>query len=388
MSFFADPAVRRNPFPLYDQMRSRCPVQQVPGADIWVIFDYEGVNRTLNDPEVFSSRAAPPGDKPFDWLIFSDPPRHTKLRAIIMRAFTPRVVAGLEPRIRILAHELLNQALAQRDIDVAADFAVPLPIMVIAEMIGIPLADRPRFKQWSDAILGLSSTVSRGPETAQALQAYGAATEEMKTYLSDLLAQRRAAPTEDLLTRLVHAEVDGEHLTEKELLGFFQLLLLAGSETTTNLIGSAILCFLEHPDQLARVRASSDLLPMAIEEVLRYRAPVQAVFRQTKRDVEVHGQAIPAGKLVLAMIGSANRDPQQFANAGRFDITRDPNPHLAFGHGIHFCLGAALGRLEAKIALTEFLERVRSFQFAGTEPWEPRPVFHVHGPAHLRIRVD
>jgi cytochrome P450 len=190
------------------------------------------------------------------------------------------------------------------------------------------------------------------------------------------------------LTRLVEAEVDGERLTEEEILAFFQLLLLAGSETTTNLISNALLCFLENPDQLARLRAAPDLLPSAIEEILRYRSPVQVVFRQTRRDVEVHGQVIPAGKLVLAIVGSANRDPQQFHDAGRFDITRDPNPHIAFGHHIHFCVGAPLARLEARIALSDLFQRVKGFEFASEEPWEPRKTFHVHGPTRLPIRFE
>ncbi len=384
---FANEDVRRNPFPIYDEMRSRSPVLAMPGGDIWMIFDYEGVKRALNDPEPFSSRAAPPGGQPFDWLIFSDPPRHTKLRAIILRAFTPRVVAGLEPRIRELANTLLDQAIERGAFDFAADFAVPLPIMVIAEMIGIPLTDRPRFKQWSDAILGLSETVTGGDEAVKAATAFGVARAEMKTYTNDLLRQRRAAPREDLLTALVHAEVEGDRLTDDEILGFFQLLLLAGSETTTNLIGNAILCFLDNPEQLAQVRARPDLLPSAIEEVLRYRSPVQAVFRQTKRDVELHGHTIPAGKLVLAVIGSANRDSQQFQAAAKFDITRDPNPHIAFGHGIHFCLGAPLARLEAKIALGDFLKRAKNFEPTGSEPWTPRKGFHVHGPTRLLLSL-
>jgi cytochrome P450 len=190
------------------------------------------------------------------------------------------------------------------------------------------------------------------------------------------------------LTRLVEAEVDGERLTQQDILGFFQLLLLAGSETTTNLINNALLCLVENPEQLARLRAEPELLPTAIEEVLRYRSPLQWMFRQTRRDIEMHGQTIPAGKLVLAMIGSANHDPQQFRESSRFDITRDPNPHIAFGHGIHFCLGAALARLESRIALSDLLKRVKGFELASDEPWEPRKGLHVHGPTRLPIRFE
>jgi cytochrome P450 len=201
-----------------------------------------------------------------------------------------------------------------------------------------------------------------------------------------LLAPRRSAPKDDLLTRLLHAEVDGERLTEEEILGFFQLLLEGGQETTANLINNAILCLVENREQLARLRAAPDLLPSAIEEVLRYRSPLQWVMRTPRRNVEVHGQTIPAGKLVLAVLGSANRDPRQFPDAGRFDIARDPNPHIAFGQGLHFCLGAPLARLEARIALADLLQRLKGLELAGNEPWEPRKALHVHGPARLPIR--
>jgi cytochrome P450 len=273
--------------------------------------------------------------------------------------------------------------------DLCGDYSIPLPLMVIAEMIGIPIEDRPLFKRWSEAILGLSDAVIGDSEAkARATEAFGAAKTEMQVYLAGLLEERRTAPRDDLLTRLVEAEVDGERLTETEILDFFVLLLVAGSETTTNLISNAILSFIEHPGELIRLQTTPDLLPSAIEEVLRYRSPVQAVFRETKRDVDMHGQVIPAGKLVLPIIGSANRDPKQFHDAGHFDIARDPNPHIAFGHGIHFCLGAPLARLEAKIALGDLLARVKGFQLAGSEPWEPRKAFHVHGPSRLPIRFD
>lgn len=270
--------------------------------------------------------------------------------------------------------------------DLATEFAVPLPIMVIAEMLGIPAADQARFRRWSEGILNLSNTVVGGKEATHAVAAYAAAKAEMIAYLAEILPRRRAAPGQDLLSQLVDAEVDGERLSEADLLGFFQLLLLAGSETTTNLINNAILCLIEHPAENRRLREAADLLPNAIEEVLRYRAPVQVVFRTTTQAVELHGRVIPAGKLVLVVIGSANRDPQVFAAADRFEITRDPNPHLAFGHGIHFCLGAALARLEARIALTELLRRLQGITLAGAAPWVPRRAFHVHGPARLPIR--
>jgi cytochrome P450 len=387
MNFLSEDLLR-NPYPLYAQMRGGSPVFEAPGGDIWMIFDYEGVKRALQDHDAFSSRAAPPGGGPLDWLIFFDPPRHTKLRAIIQRAFTPRSIAGLEPRIRELSRGLLDETIERGEMDLAADYAVPLPMIVIAEMLGIPIEDRERFKRWGDAILTLSDTIGGGEAAAWAARVFGAAKVEMNDYLTGLLAERRAAPKDDLLTRLAEAEVDGERLSQEEILAFFQLLLLAGTETTTNLINNAILCLIESPDQLARLLTARELIPSAIEEVLRYRSPVQAMFRETRRDIEVHGRVIPAGKLVLPILGSANRDPQQFEGADRFDISRDPNPHVAFGHGIHFCLGAPLSRLEGRIALTDLLERVKGFKLASDAPWEPRKAFHVHGPSRLPIRFE
>jgi cytochrome P450 len=257
--------------------------------------------------------------------------------------------------------------------------------MVIAELLGAPVDDWRRLRAWSDAMMALANTVAAGPEAERAVARFRAAHAEMRDYLVPLLAHRRAAPADDLLTRLTAAEVDGEWLTDDEILAFFQLLLFAGHETTTNLLDNAVLAFHEHPEQLARLRATPQLLPSAIEEVLRYRSPVQATFRVAMHDVTLHGQTIPARALVLAMIGSANRDPRQFGDAERFDVGREPNLHVAFGHGIHFCVGAPLARLEARVALPMLLEHLGEFAPA-TEGWEPREAFHVLGPSRLPLR--
>ncbi|OJT23757.1 cytochrome [Archangium sp. Cb G35] len=385
MNLFSD-EVRRNPYPAYAQLRGRSPVLHEPHSDLWMLFDYESVKRALQDHEAFSSIVAPPSAMTSQWLVFMDPPRHTKLRALIMRAFTPRAVASLEPRILALSHELLDRTRSRGEMELAEDFSVPLPLRVIAEMLGVPLADQPRFKRWSDVMMALGYAVAGSEDAARVHREFAEMTEEMRSYVRDLAAQRRAAPRDDLLTRLVEAEVDGERLTGDELLGFVQLLLSAGHETTTNLINNALLCFLEHPEQLARLRAEPGLLPSAIEEVLRYRSPVQAMFRVTRAEVSLHGQVIPAGKMVLAMIGSANRDPRKFQEPDRFDITREPNQHIAFGHGIHFCIGAPLSRLEARVGLSVLLERMRDFVLVSDAPWEPRRAIHVHGPTRLPIR--
>ena len=386
MNFLSD-EMRRNPFPAYERMRRTAPVFQDPRTDLWMVFDYEGVKRVLNEHSEFSSNLRATANQPTpQWLIFFDPPRHTKLRALIMSAFTPRMISGLETRIRQLSGELLDRLGDREEFDLAACYSVPLPLMVIAEMIGVPAADWPRFKRWTDIMMKLSYTAFDDEETKQAGADYFAMTTEMKAYLPELIVQRRAAPADDLLTRLVEAEVDGERLTEEEILAFVQLLLIAGNETTANLINNAVLCLVENPDQLRRLRATPALLPSAIEEVLRYRSPFQYMYRAARRDVELHGRVIPTGQIVLGIIGSGNRDPCQFPDPDRFDIGRDPNPHIAFGHGIHFCLGAALSRLEARIALTDLLSRFHTFELAKEEPWEPRKALHVHGPSRLVIR--
>jgi cytochrome P450 len=380
MTLFSDD-VRRNPYEVYDRMRAASPLFQDPESGLFMVFDYDNVKRVLNDHEAFSSRIGPA-----DWMIFTDPPRHSKLRALISQAFTPRSISNLEPRIRELSSELLAPLIDHGEMDLVDDFSLQLPMMVIAEMLGAPVTDRPRFKRWNEVFLNMSYTVPGGAEAGGALNDFIAATAEINEYLITLVEERRAKPKDDLLTRLVQAEVDGERLSQQDLVGFFQLLILAGSETTTNLINNAIICFIENPDQLARLRASPQLLPGAIEEVLRCRSPLQWMLRVARRDIELHGQALPAGKVVLPMIGSANRDPKIFREPNRFDITREPNPHIAFGHGIHFCIGAPLARVEGRIALSDLLNRIDNIHLASSEPWEPRRGLHVHGPARLPIQ--
>ncbi len=229
--------MRRNPYPAYDRMRSGSPVFRFPPFDLWMIFDFEGVKRALVEHDAFSSDLshAPGHGNPGEWFLFFDPPRHTKLRALISRAFTPRVVANLEPRIRELSRQLLDRTIECGEMDLAADFAVPLPMLVIAEMLGVPAADWPRYKRWSDVILKLANTISTDEEAARTVQEYRAVTAEMRAFLPGLIAQQRSAHQDDLLTRLVEAEVDGERLTQDEILGFVQLLLVGGQETTANL---------------------------------------------------------------------------------------------------------------------------------------------------------
>jgi cytochrome P450 len=317
-----------------------------------------------------------------------DPPRHTKLRAFVAGAFTPEVIASLERRVKALALQLLEPAMRGNTMDFAAEVAIPLPLMVIAEMIGVPCEDWPRLRHWSDVILSLSQTVRSHEAGVSAGANLRSATAEMSHYLAALIEQRRTLRRNDLLSRLVHAEVDGQRLNDNEIVVFIQLLLVAGNETTTNLLNNALLSFTEHPAELERLQHRPDLLKPAIEEVLRYRSPLQFMFRATRREAQIGDVTIPAGKRVLAMIGSANRDGSRFYDPDRFDIGREPNPHLAFGHGIHFCLGAGLSRMEARVVLSEFFKRAERFELLDQHAWQPRAALNVLGPERLPIRFE
>ncbi|HKD06151.1 MAG TPA: cytochrome P450 [Bryobacteraceae bacterium] len=376
--------MRRNPFAAYDHFRATSPVLHVPPPfNGWMMFDYATVKQVLTDHQTFSSRIPA---SPFSF-IFTDPPEHRRLRNVISRAFTPDMIAALEPSIRQISQELFDGAAETDSMDFARDISGPLAMKVIAGIIGIPQEDWSRYRTWNDAILGLTFTRSGTERAERAMRDFRQATQEMSAYLEDMIAERRKRSQDDLLTRLIAAEVDGESLTHAEILAFFQLLMFAGQETTTNLLNNAVLCFLECPEAWKRLGGEPELLAGAIEEVLRFRSPFQWAMRTPTRDVEIHGQVIPKGALVLPMIGSANRDPAAFVDPNRFDITRSPNPHIAFGHGIHFCLGAPLSRLEARVALSDLLNRVASFEYAGGDPWQPRPGLMVYGPANLPITL-
>ena len=377
------PEVRRNPWPVYDRLRAESPVLRVPPPfNGWMVFDYETVKWIMTDHASFSSRIPAPNFS----FIFTDPPDHTRLRNLISRAFTPRAIADLEPAIRAISRDLFDKAAASGNMEFVADFSAPLAMRVIAGMMGIEPENWAVYKSWNDKILGLTLTRSGGGQAQRAMAEFNSITSEMSAYLAERVKVRRESPRSDLLTRLLEAEVEGDRLTHEEILAFFRLLMFAGQETTTNLLNNAVLSLLEHPDQLSRLRASQQLLPIAIEEVLRYRSPFQWMMRTPLREVVIHGALIPRGAFVLPVLGAANRDPKRFPDPNRFDIARDPNPHVAFGHGIHFCLGAALARLEARIALSDLLSRFENFEYAGDAPWQPREGLIAYGPASLPIR--
>ncbi len=347
----------------FARLRIEAPVQFDERFGNWNVFRYADVQRVLSDHESFSSdqsAGAPAnrGNPMMASLIAIDPPRHAHLRALVNKAFTPRAISELAPRIQAIANDLLDSVEGRTEIDVIDDLAYPLPVIVIAELLGIPSEDRAAFKIWSDELVGTADVV--GNLTA---------IRDMVAYFDRVIDQRREAPRHDLVSALLVAEVDGERLSPMEILGFCVLLLVAGNETTTNLIGNAMRCFTTEAGLLDRVRSHPALLPVAIEEVLRYSSPVQMLpNRIARHDTVVGDQLIRAGESLAVWIGSANRDETKFPNADLFVADRSPNQHLAFGWGIHFCLGAPLARLEAQIALSTILRRFSVLQQSAVEP--------------------
>ncbi|MDR7082712.1 cytochrome P450 [Arthrobacter ginsengisoli] len=334
-------------------MRETAPVFHDEQSGSWHVFRYDDVQQVLSDHARFSSRMG--GGDPSETgqlfassLITTDPPRHRQLRSLVTQAFTPKAVDALAPRISRLTDELLARIASLGTADLIQELAYPLPVIVISELMGVPADDRNRFKHWSDVIVSQTRSGAINED-------HHATNVEMTEYFLDLIELRRSRPGTDLISNLLSAEIDGQKLNDVEMLGFCSLLLVAGNETTTNLIGNAVLCFTEVPGTIERILKEPSLLPQAIEEVLRFRSPVQSMYRVAVADTTLSDVQIPAGAPLVAWIGSANRDERQFQRPARFDIDREQIRHLAFGHGIHFCLGAPLARLEARIALEAVL---------------------------------
>ncbi|MGH7963108.1 MAG: cytochrome P450 [Candidatus Binatia bacterium] len=328
----------------------------------WAVSRHEDVFSILKNPQMFSSAVFMDsflGDlNPFPpqapAIVSCDPPDHTRLRKLVNRAFTPRRIAGLEQHLREVVQQLLEPAVARGDCDVIRDLAIPLPVIAIAELLGVPPERRHDFKRWADNFIRGSNPLALSPQIVVELRQ---SLEEFYAYFRDAIAACRKKPGDNLISDLVRAEEENQMLTGEEVLSLVILLVIGGAETTTNLVGNAVLALLDHPEQWAKVQASPALVPQAVEEVLRYDAPVQWLFRQTTQEVEMAGAALPAGAAVMFLMGSANRDERKFPDPDRFDILRNCEGHVGFGFGIHFCLGTLLARLEAKLALEELLKR-------------------------------
>jgi cytochrome P450 len=378
-----------NPFPIYRKIREEQPVYHDPERDNWNIFRYKDVLWVLSDYETFSSRftgGQGGEDEPFSAsMIATDPPKHRQLRNLVSQAFTPRAVNALEPRIKEIVKEHLDKVADAGEIDAIQDLGYPLPVIVIAEMLGIPPEDRAKFKEWSDNIVAMADL---GGEVDYSEFIGNQSIMDMSAYFMGMIEHRRENPGDDLISGLLQANIDGETLNIIEMLGFCALLLVAGNETTTNLIGNALLTFTEHPEAWEKLRSEREMLPQTIEEVLRYLSPVQSMFRVTKREVEVAGTKIPAGAPVVAWIGSANHDETQFTDADSFRPDRQPKGHLAFGHGIHYCLGAPLARLEAGIALGEMLDRYERLSLKDGASIERVPSLLVYGLKNVPVTFE
>lgn len=383
------PEMLADPYPVYHRLRATHPVFWVPVLDAWMVTSYAAVTAALRNPQLSSDRfprvrerLAPKGldvlvDDRVRSMIHMDPPDHTRLRGLVNKAFTPRAVDLMAERIQGIVDELLGAVQGRGRMDVIRDLAYPLPVMVIAEMLGVPPEDRDRFKQWSDEI----SVVLGGDVTALSeavLRRVVEARNELVDYFRAVVTQRRKEPGDDLLTALVRAEEGGGRLTEDELYSTAILLLIAGNETTTNLIGNGLLALLRYPDQQRRVWDDPELVAPAVEEMLRYDSPVQMTTRMAKVDLEMHSAKISQGQWIYLILAAANRDPAQFPEPDRFDVGRADNKHIAFGAGPHFCLGSPLARLEAQLTFRTLRRRYPGLRLGAESP-EYRNNFNLRG---------
>jgi len=386
-----DEASRRDPFALYARARREHPVWEHDGFPVVSVFRFDDAQAILRDPSTWSSVFPPPPgltaeDLPPSMLV-SDPPEHTRLRGLVSQAFTPRMIRRLETRAVEIAHDLVGAALQRREVDLVEALTYPLPVILIAEIIGVPAQDRDRFKAWSDALVANLGAILLTPMPEEQIAAQRRTRLELEDYFVRLVEERRAHPRDDLLSGLVAAEIEGSRLSFQELLAMLILLLVAGNETTTNLIGNAVIELLAHPEALAELRARPELLPGAIDEVMRFSSPVQMDPRRAARDLDLQGLRIAAGQFVLCWLGSANRDEAIFARPDEFDIHRTDNRHLGFGFGPHYCLGASLAGLEARVAIRVLLERTRAFRRVDDAPLPIHPSFVFRGVTRLPIAL-
>jgi cytochrome P450 len=374
LKVFSTP-LKQEAYTSYAKLSSLHPVCFNEEIGAWQVFRYQDVQTVLLDTQTFSSAVYNGGEE--GSILMMDPPNHQKIRSLASHVFAPRMIAKLESRIREIVNAQLDLVIASGKMDVTDDLSFPLPITVIAELLGVPTSDQDKFRVWAAQLVGTD-----GAEMQASSQA-------IMLYFQEAIRQRRENQTgysnEDFLTGLLAAEVDGEHLSESDIMSLSMLLLVAGHETTTNLINNALVCLDEHPEAIEQLRADSGLWSTAIEEILRYRGPIHSTLRLAKVDTAIGGQTIEAGQIVIPMFASANLDDAQFPNADSFDIQRSPNRHIGFGYGVHFCLGAPLARLEARIALTSMLDRLPRIRRDRSIELELKPSWNIYSLKHLPI---
>ena len=356
--------LRADPLPQYEKLRSKDPVHRMRLVDGWILTRYEDIDMVLRDHRRFGNLGRDYGYLPYISMLDLDPPEHTRLRSLVVHGFTPRAVNSLEPRIAKMVDELLEELAGKPRFDLIHDIAFPLPIIVIAELLGVPPEDRDKFREWSE----VAALVVDPLLDSQQIRDVRQTIEELFDYLETIAEDRRRHPQDDLVTALVNAEEDGERLSREDLLINLVLVLVAGNETTRNLIGNGTLALMKNPDQLQRLRDDLGLLDSAIDEMLRYDSPVQLDSRIARESVEIGGKRIEPDQRVLCALGAANHDPEVFPEPERFDVGRAPRNHLSFGRGIHYCLGAPLAKLEARVVFTGLLSRFETLRLVA----EPR----------------
>ena len=370
-----DPEFVADPYPTYHRLRATDPVHHSP-LGFWVLTRYEDVVAVLRDPRLAKEAIASVVAARFGVevpvgmrlsMLDRDPPDHTRLRGLVSKAFTPRVVEALRPHIQQIVDGLLERVERAGSMDLIEEFAYPLPVVVICEMLGVPVEDHERFKGWSLEIARSLDLILQPPDSDLARRSVDAR-HALTDYFRGLIAERRASPRADMLSALIAAEEAGDKLSEQELMATCILLLVAGHETTVNLIGNGTLALLRHPDELRRLRENPPLIGSAVEELLRYDGPVQRTARIPSAAVTIGGRTIEAGEMVMPFIGAADRDPAHFPDPDRLDIARSDNRHIAFGLGIHFCLGAPLARLEGQIAINTLVRRLPKLALATDRP--------------------
>jgi cytochrome P450 len=388
----------RDPYPLLARLRQEDPVHWSERLGAWMVLRYDDLFDALQDGRLSSNRVQPVFETKLTpeqqiergptfevlrhWMVFNDRPRHTRLRHFVSAAFTPRAIELLRPRVEKVVDDLLDDLEGSDEVDLIGDFAYPIPATIIAEMMGVPEEDRPRFKGWSDCIMALVFG-AKGDHDRRSRAQHGLL--ELCDYLHSLVARFRVRPEENLITSLIEARDADDSLTDDEIVATCTLLLFGGHETTTNLIGNGTRTLLGHPDQLARFRAEPELLPRAVEELLRFDGPSKLEVRRVAEDLDFRGRSFREGQQVLLLQASANRDPDVFPAPDRLDLDRHPNRHIGFGFGIHYCLGASVARLEGSIGLRKLFDRFPDLA-PGDEPPTWHPLLVSRGMSRFAVR--